>query len=76
MTTRSSARSPAWLEGNHLYAEDLALDLVVMPDRRMTVVDQAEFENLTIPTVERIKALEALDELMELARNAMEPFIV
>ena len=67
---------PAWLEGNHLYAEDLALDLVVMPDRHMTVVDQAEFENLTIPTVERIKALEALDELMDIAKNAIEPFIV
>jgi predicted RNA-binding protein associated with RNAse of E/G family len=67
---------PAWLEGNHLFAEDLALDLVVMPDRLMTVIDQAEFENLTIPAVERMKALEALDELMDIAQNAEDPFIV
>ena len=67
---------PAWLEGNHLFAEDLALDLVVKPNRLLTVVDQSEFENLTIPVVERRKALEALDELMDLARNAVDPFIV
>ena len=62
--------------GGHLFAEDLALDLVIMPDQLMTVVDQAEFEDLSIPAAERMKALEALDELMELARNALGPFKV
>jgi predicted RNA-binding protein associated with RNAse of E/G family len=66
---------PAWLEGDHLYAEDLALDLVVLPDRRMTVVDRAEFEALTIPAIDRTKALKALDDLIDFAQKAVDPFI-
>ena len=66
---------PAWLERNHLYAEDLALDLVVLPDRRMTVVDRVEFEALIIPAVDRTKALEALDDLIDSAQNMVDPFI-
>ena len=67
---------PALLEGNHLYAEDLALDLVVLPDRRVTVVDRDEFDALTIPAVDRLRALEALDDLINLAKNEVDPFIV
>jgi predicted RNA-binding protein associated with RNAse of E/G family len=66
---------PAWLERNHLYAEDLALDLVVLPDRRMTVVDRVEFDALIIPAVDRTKALEALDDLIDSAQNMVDPFI-
>ena len=65
---------PAWLDGHHLYAEDLALDLIVFPDRRMTVVDQAEFDNLSLPADDRIMAQEALDELMDSANNAVGIF--
>jgi protein associated with RNAse G/E len=65
---------PAWLDGIHLFAEDLGLDLIVMPDRRMTVVDQDDFDKLTIPAVDRIKAREALDELIDFAMNAVGLF--
>ena len=66
---------PAWLDGHHLYAEDLALDLIVLPDRRMTVVDQAEFDNLALPARDRIMAQEALDELIDSATNAVGLFL-
>jgi predicted RNA-binding protein associated with RNAse of E/G family len=65
---------PAWVNGKHLFAEDLALDLVVLPDRHMTVVDQDEFEHLVIPTSDRKKAHAALNELIECAQNAVGPF--
>jgi protein associated with RNAse G/E len=65
---------PAWLDGNHLYAEDLALDLIVLPDRRMTVVDQAEFDNLTLPVKDRHNAYEALNELIDFATNGIGLF--
>jgi predicted RNA-binding protein associated with RNAse of E/G family len=65
---------PAWLESQHLFAEDLALDLIVLPDQQITIVDQDEFETLNISTVDREKALEALNELIESARSGEGPF--
>ena len=65
---------PAWVNGNHLYAEDLALDLVVLPDRQITVVDQDEFDQLVISASDRQKAREAMSELVELAQSAVGPF--
>lgn len=65
---------PAWLDGLKLFAEDLALDLIVLPDRKISVVDQDEFDALNMPAVDRAKAREALAELIEYAVNAAGPF--
>jgi protein associated with RNAse G/E len=65
---------PAWIEANHLYAEDLALDLIVYPDRTYQVVDQDEFEALGLSRLDRSKAQSALDELIELATTRQLPF--
>jgi predicted RNA-binding protein associated with RNAse of E/G family len=65
---------PAWMESNHLYAEDLALDLVVHPDHSLIVLDEDEFEGLVLPEQERIQAQTALEELIQLARSGQPPF--
>ena len=65
---------PAWLDKHDLYAEDLALDLVVLPDKQMIVVDQDDFEQLNLPRIERKLALAGLDELIQMARDGASPF--
>jgi protein associated with RNAse G/E len=65
---------PAWLEVNHLYAEDLALDLVVHPDRSFIILDEDEFEGLALPEHEQIQARAALEELIHLAKGGQSPF--
>lgn len=65
---------PAWMDSHHLYAEDLALDLIVLPDRQVSVMDQEQFEALKLPGFERNKAHAALDELIRLAQAAEDPF--
>jgi protein associated with RNAse G/E len=65
---------PAWLEANHLYAEDLALDLVVHPDRSFIILDEDEFKELALPEHERLRARAALDELIHSAKGGQSPF--
>ncbi len=67
---------PAWLEGQELFAEDLALDLVVFPGGKYVVVDQDEFEDLDLPSEDRKSARRALRELIESAQAADGPFIL
>jgi protein associated with RNAse G/E len=54
---------PAKIEPGHVYADDLALDLVVLPNGEMQVLDEEEFEALQLTPEERESALEALEEL-------------
>ncbi len=61
---------PAWIEGAHLYAEDLALDLVVTPDGRFEILDQDEFDQLEISEEDRLQALRALHLLQEQALSS------
>jgi protein associated with RNAse G/E len=65
---------PAWIDANHLYAEDLALDLIVYPDLTYQVVDQDEFEALELSGADRSNAQSALDELIKLAAAGEHPF--
>jgi hypothetical protein len=55
---------PAVVGGNSISYVDLALDLLVFPDGRMVVLDEDEFESLQISQDTRIKAREALQDLM------------
>jgi predicted RNA-binding protein associated with RNAse of E/G family len=66
---------PARLEGGHLYAEDLALDLVVHPDQRYIVLDQLEFDRLDLVEEDREQALKALKHLQGLVEARRPPFV-
>lgn len=65
---------PARLEGDHLYADDLALDLLVFPEGRLRVLDEDEFAALPLNAEERAQALAALDEMKRLAESRQAPF--
>jgi predicted RNA-binding protein associated with RNAse of E/G family len=65
---------PARIEPGHLYAEDLALDVIVDRRGHWTVIDQDEFEALDITPEDRALARHALDELQHLAAAHEGPF--
>lgn len=65
---------PARIEGGHVFARDLALDLVVFPDGSWKVIDEDEFQDLEIDEQVKQRALEALGELQRLAEAREGPF--
>jgi protein associated with RNAse G/E len=65
---------PAKIEPGHIYADDLALDLVVRSNTDIQVLDKDEFEALQLKPEERQIALQALEELKTLASNNSAPF--
>jgi predicted RNA-binding protein associated with RNAse of E/G family len=60
---------PAVIENQTISYDDLALDLLVYPDGRQTVLDREEFEALPLDREERRKAGEALKALQEIFRQ-------
>jgi len=60
--------------GSDVYAEDLALDLIVYPDRHWSVLDVEEYAALPITLEERQQCLQALSELQSLALRRKDPF--
>ncbi|MGH2626730.1 MAG: DUF402 domain-containing protein [Anaerolineales bacterium] len=66
---------PARLEAEDVFAEDLALDLVVFPDRTWRVLDREAFEALPLPAPDRDSALRGLADLMARAESGEEPFL-
>ncbi len=69
--TRPAKFSPA---GDHVYAEDLALDLIVFPDGRWMVLDEEEFAALPLRLEERQQALRALTDLQAQVVRREGPF--
>lgn len=65
---------PARMEDGHVYADDLALDLVVLPDGNWRILDEDEFADLEIDQHERKLARDALHELLHLVQNKITPF--
>ena len=65
---------PARLEAADVYAEDLALDLLVFPDGRSRVLDEDEFEALRLSPEDQAQARAALGELQSLAARRQGPF--
>jgi len=61
--------------GSDVYAEDMAIDLVVYPDGRWLVFDVEEFAALPVPLEERQHCLQALTELQSLAIRRQGPFV-
>lgn len=67
---------PARFEPGHVFARDLALDLVVFPDGSWKVLDEDEFQALEVGEEVRQRALDALRELQSLAAAQEGPFQV
>ncbi len=65
---------PARIESRHIYAIDLELDLVVLPNAEYQVLDEDEFEALQLSSEERQIALQALEELKTFASCNAAPF--
>lgn len=65
---------PATLEAADVYQEDLALDLIVLPDGSTEILDQREFDALALPVAERRQAEQALQDLLDQVRRAEPPF--
>lgn len=65
---------PARIDGDHIWAEDLALDYFVRPDGREFILDEDEFSALGLSPEEVNMARAALAELKELAARRESPF--
>jgi hypothetical protein len=65
---------PARFDEDAIHAEDLELDLLVLPDGRMSTLDAAEFDALPLTPSERRAAQRGLEDLLEHARNRSGPF--
>ncbi len=65
---------PARFEQGHIYADDLALDLLVYPDGRLRVLDEDEFEEMELNESDLENALSALDELKRWVEARKGPF--
>jgi len=65
---------PARIDQGHIYAEDLALDLLVYPDGRVQVLDEDEFEEIALGESDRKNALSALEELKQRVKTRKWPF--
>ena len=64
---------PAQIQGTAVRCEDLALDLWVAADGEMCVLDEDEFEELSLDIGERQNCLAALQELQEMAKMGELP---
>jgi predicted RNA-binding protein associated with RNAse of E/G family len=65
---------PAHVETGHVYYEDLALDLIVLPSGDWLVLDEEQFTELDLPPDERYHAREGLEELKTLIARRQAPF--
>lgn len=65
---------PARIEAQEVFAEDLALDLLVYPEGGDLVLDEDEFDALGLSAEEQSLARRALLELRELAARRQGPF--
>ncbi len=63
--------TPAKFKPGKLSYIDLALDLLVYPDSRYLILDQAEFDALNLTEEVRQKALQGLDRLKALAEAGL-----
>jgi protein associated with RNAse G/E len=65
---------PAAIAPDGLDCEDLALDLLVFADGRCVVLDEDEFDALSLIPEERRRALQGLEELQQMANTGAGPF--
>lgn len=73
-----NVNTPARLEAGTLYFTDLDIDVLVRPDLSYSILDEDEFERhaelYSYPPDYRVRAQEALDELVSLVEGRKFPF--
>ncbi|MFL6282956.1 MAG: DUF402 domain-containing protein [Pyrinomonadaceae bacterium] len=73
-----NVNTPARLEASTLYFTDLDIDVLVKPDLSYSILDEDEFEKhaelYSYPPEYRVRAREALDELVALIEDRQFPF--
>ena len=57
---------PARYDAEKISYDDLALDLLVYPDRKMLVLDEDEFRSLSLDPIETLNAKKGLEQLKEI----------
>ena len=65
---------PAYLGDADIYAEDLALDVLVSPEGSVRLLDEDEYASLEMSEAERQEVRRAVAELRELAERGAAPF--
>lgn len=65
---------PAYLGARDVYAEDLALDVVVSAQGDVHLVDEQEFASLELSEAERQAVGRAVEELRDRVRRGADPF--
>jgi predicted RNA-binding protein associated with RNAse of E/G family len=60
---------PAQIEDSLVSYRDLALDLLVYPNNEIKVLDEDEFDDLDLSEADRLKALQALKDLIGLFKK-------
>ncbi|MBI5054931.1 MAG: DUF402 domain-containing protein [Chloroflexi bacterium] len=65
---------PAKFEGDHIFADDLALDYFLQPNGKEFILDEEEFKALGLDSQEAVAARAALEELRSMATRGIHPF--
>lgn len=65
---------PAEIGEDYVKADDLALDVYVMPNGGILLMDEEEFAALNLPMDERMAALFAVETIRKSAGERLEPF--
>lgn len=65
---------PAFFDGDRIWADDLALDIFVMPNGALIMLDEDEFSQLELTTEERMATLRAIETLRAMVANRAAPF--
>lgn len=65
---------PAQITEDAVIQDDLALDVFVHPDGRISLMDEDEFASLRISSVERQHALKAVESIRQQVKQKQSPF--
>jgi predicted RNA-binding protein associated with RNAse of E/G family len=65
---------PAVIRENTVEADDMALDMLVLPDGAIQILDEDEFTALDLPDDERLLAILAVQEIRGLVERKEAPF--
>jgi len=65
---------PARIAPHEIRADDLALDVLILPDGRLTILDEDEFAALDLAPAEQAASRAAVDALRGAVRAGMPPF--
>ncbi len=57
---------PVRFNDENIFYDDLALDLLVYPDRKMLILDEDEFRSLSLDPIETLNAKKGLAQLQEM----------